>query len=66
MQVYISVYADGPTRVLRLADEKSTAREAEQSILDLAARIKQVCLRIYLLLKSRSYSPCVFVNQSTV
>jgi len=44
MQVYVSVYADGPTRVLRFADEKSTALlEAEQSILDLAARLKQVC-----------------------
>lgn len=43
-QVYVSVYADGPTRVLRFADEKSTALlEAEQSILDLAARLKQVC-----------------------
>ena len=44
VQVYVSVYADGPTRVLRFADEKSTALlEAEQSILDLAARLKQVC-----------------------
>jgi len=44
LQVYVSVYADGPTRVLRFADEKSTALlEAEQSILDLAARLKQVC-----------------------
>ena len=43
MQVYVSVYADGPTRVLRFADAKSTALlEAEQSILDLAARLKQV------------------------
>ncbi|KAL0018632.1 hypothetical protein WJX77_009530 [Trebouxia sp. C0004] len=42
-KVYVSVYADGPTRVLRFADEKSTALlEAEQSILDLAARLKQV------------------------
>ena len=39
----MSVYADGPTRVLRFADAKSTALlEAEQSILDLAARLKQV------------------------
>ena len=43
LQVYVSVYADGPTRVLRFADAKSTALlEAEQSILDLAARLKQV------------------------
>lgn len=42
VQVYVSVYADGPTRVLRFADEKSTALlEAEQSVLDLAARLKQ-------------------------
>ena len=47
MQVYVSVYADGPTRVLRFADEKSTALlEAEQSILDLAARLKQVCCNL--------------------
>ena len=45
LQVYVSVYADGPTRVLRFADAKSTALlEAEQSILDLAARLKQVRL----------------------
>ena len=42
MQVYVSVYADGPTRVLRFADEKATALlEDQQSILDLAARLKQ-------------------------
>lgn len=42
LQVYVSVYADGPTRVLRFADEKSTALlEDQQSILDLAARLKQ-------------------------
>lgn len=47
MQVYVSVYADGPTRVLRFADAKSTALlEAEQSILDLAARLKQVRLSV--------------------
>ena len=43
MQVYVTVYADGPTRVLRFSDEPSTITvEAEQSILDLAARLKQV------------------------
>ena len=42
LQVYVSVYADGPTRVLRFADEKATALlEDQQSILDLAARLKQ-------------------------
>ncbi len=39
----LSVVADGPTRVLRFSDEPSTANvEDEQSILDLAARLKQV------------------------
>lgn len=53
MQVYVSVYADGPTRVLRFADAKSTALlEAEQSILDLAARLKQV--RVLIALKPMS------------
>lgn len=42
MQVYVTVYSDGPTRVLRLSDEPNiTSREAEQSVLDLAARLKQ-------------------------
>ncbi|KAK9815754.1 hypothetical protein WJX72_009012 [[Myrmecia] bisecta] len=42
-KVYVSVYADGPTRVLRLANSPSVAlQETEESILDLAARIKQV------------------------
>ena len=50
LQVYVSVYADGPTRVLRFADEKSTALlEAEQSVLDLAARLRQA--RFFPLLK---------------
>jgi len=43
LQVYVTVFADGPTRVLRFSDEPSTVNlEAEQSILDLAARLKQV------------------------
>ena len=42
-QVYVTVFADGPTRVLRFSDEPSAVTvEAEQSILDLAARLKQV------------------------
>lgn len=45
-QVYVMVYADGPTRVLCFSDEPSIQLvEAEQSVLDLAARLKQV--RIY-------------------
>ena len=37
------VYADGPTRVLCFSDEPTTQLfEAEQSVLDLAARLKQV------------------------
>ena len=40
----MTVYADGPTRVLRFADERSVAfLESEQSIIDLAARLNQVC-----------------------
>ena len=43
MQVYVMVYADGPTRVLCFSDEPSAQLvEAEQSVLDLAARLKQV------------------------
>lgn len=46
MQVYVTVYSDGPTRVLRLSDEPNiTSTEAEQSVLDLAARLKQVRLK---------------------
>ena len=42
-QVYVTVFADGPTRVLRFADVLDQgAEEAEQSILDLAARLRQV------------------------
>lgn len=42
-QVYVTVFADGPTRVLRFADvQDAGAEEAEQSILDLAARLRQV------------------------
>jgi hypothetical protein len=41
----VTVYADGPTRVLRFSDEPNiTTIEAEQSILDLAARLKQVTM----------------------
>jgi hypothetical protein len=37
--------ADGPTRVLRLSDVRSRAEaDSEQSILDLAARLKQARL----------------------
>lgn len=43
LQVYVTVYSDGPTRVLRFSDEPNiTSSQAEQSILDLAARLKQV------------------------
>lgn len=43
MQVYVTVFADGPTRVLRFSDDPSTVNvDTEQSILDLAARLKQV------------------------
>ena len=42
-QVYVTVYSDGPTRVLRFSDEPNiTSREAEQTVLDLAARLQQV------------------------
>ena len=41
--MYVTVFADGPTRVLRFADVLDQgAEEAEQSILDLAARLRQV------------------------
>lgn len=43
VQVYVTVYSDGPTRVLRLSDEPNiTSKEAEQTVLDLAARLQQV------------------------
>ena len=46
VQVYVTVYSDGPTRVLRFSDEPNiTSSQAEQSILDLAARLKQVRAR---------------------
>ncbi|RMZ56390.1 hypothetical protein APUTEX25_004773, partial [Auxenochlorella protothecoides] len=42
-KVYVSVYADGPTRVLRFSDEKNTSSlEQYHVILDLTARLKQV------------------------
>lgn len=48
VQVYVSVFADGPTRVLRFSDEPSTANvDTEQSILDLAARLKQVLIPLH-------------------
>lgn len=41
--VYVSVFADGPTRVLRFSDDKNVSSlEAQNIILDLAARLKQV------------------------
>ena len=41
--MYVTVYADGPTRVLRLSDDKNLSSvEAQNVILDLAARVKQV------------------------
>lgn len=37
------MYADGPTRVLRFSDDKNmSSLEAQNVILDLAARLKQV------------------------
>ena len=43
-QVYVTVYADGPTRVLQFSDVPNLGNlEADLSILDLAARLKQVC-----------------------
>ena len=43
VQVYVTVYADGPTRVLRFSDEKNVSSlEQQHVILDLAARLKQV------------------------
>lgn len=44
-QVYVTVYADGPTRVLRFSDDKNVSSlEQQHVILDLAARLKQVCM----------------------
>lgn len=40
---YVTVYADGPTRVLRFSDDRNVSSlEAQDVILDLAARLKQV------------------------
>ena len=45
LQVYVTVFADGPTRVLRFSDDPTNVNvDTEQSILDLAARLKQVYL----------------------
>ena len=42
-KVYVTVYADGPTRVLRFSDEKNiSSLEQQHVVLDLAARLKQV------------------------
>lgn len=42
-RVYVTVLADGPTRVLRLSDVRARGdADSEQSILDLAARLRQV------------------------
>jgi hypothetical protein len=39
----VSVYADGPTRVLRFSDDKNVSSlEAQNVVLDLAARLRQV------------------------
>ena len=45
--MYVTVFADGPTRVLRFSDEKNVSSlEQQHVILDLAARLKQVrCAR---------------------
>ena len=41
--MYVTVYADGPTRVLQFSDEPTLANSGyDQSIVDLAARTKQV------------------------
>ena len=41
--MYVTVFADGPTRVLRFSDDKNVSSlEAQNIILDLAARLKQV------------------------
>jgi len=40
---YVTVYADGPTRVLRFSDDRNLrSQEARNQIRDLAARLKQV------------------------
>ena len=42
LQVFVMVYADGPTRVLCFSDEPTGQFvEAEQSVLDLSARLRQ-------------------------
>ena len=42
-KVYVSVYADGPTRVLRFSDDKSVfSTDQKRDILDLAYRLKQI------------------------
>ena len=42
-KVFVTVYADGPTRVLRFSDERTVSSlEHQHIILDLAARLKQI------------------------
>ena len=42
LQVYVTCFADGPTRVLRFSDDKNVSSlEAQNVILDLAGRLKQ-------------------------
>jgi hypothetical protein len=42
-RVYVTVYADGPTRVLQFSDEKNvSSSEHKHVVLDLAFRLKQV------------------------
>lgn len=60
LQVYVTVFADGPTRVLRFSDDPTTVNvDTEQSILDLAARLKQAKPSVFLstdtLLSLKSY-----------
>ena len=54
MQVYVTVYADGPTRVLQFSDEPTLANSGyDLSIVDLAARTKQARVRIACLTQLR-------------
>ena len=47
VQVYVTVYADGPTRVLQFSDEPTLANSGyDLSIVDLAARTKQACQNV--------------------
>jgi hypothetical protein len=45
--VYVTVYADGPTRVLSFSDDKNVSSlEQQHAVLDLAARLKQVTTQL--------------------